>query len=63
MPKYRVLEPSFINNALVKEGDIVEFDGIPGSNLEPIDKAAKSAASSPEAVAANTPQSDPAALV
>lgn len=32
--KYRVLTKSFINNAIREEGDIVEFDGKPGSNLE-----------------------------
>lgn len=61
MPKYRVLEQSFINNVLVNLGDVIEFDGVPGSNLEPIDKAAKAAASSPEAVAANSPETAAAA--
>lgn len=34
MPKYRVLVRSFINNGLREEGDIVEYDGKAGSNLE-----------------------------
>ena len=34
--KYRVLTKSFINNAIREEGDIVEYDGKPGSNLEPV---------------------------
>lgn len=34
MPKYKVLAKSFINNSIVEEGDIVEYDGKPGSNLE-----------------------------
>ena len=38
--KYRVLTKSFINNAIREEGDIVEFDGKPGSNLELIVEAA-----------------------
>jgi hypothetical protein len=32
--KYRVLAKSFIGNALREEGDVVEYDGKPGSNLE-----------------------------
>ena len=32
--KYLVLARSFINNRLVEEGDIVEYDGKPGTNLE-----------------------------
>lgn len=42
--KYRVLTKSFINNAIREEGDIVEYDGKPGSNLELVggdDKPAK----------------------
>lgn len=34
MPRYRVLAKSFINNAIAEEGDVVEYDGKPGSNLE-----------------------------
>lgn len=34
MPKYKVLAKSFINNSIVEEGDIVDYDGKPGSNLE-----------------------------
>jgi len=40
MPKYRVKVKSFINNAIRQEGDIVEYDGAPHSNLEAIDKDA-----------------------
>jgi hypothetical protein len=45
MPQYRVLQRSFINNAILEEGAVIEFDGEPGPNLEPIkvDKAAKGA--------------------
>jgi hypothetical protein len=45
MPKYRVLAPSFINNSLAKEGDVVDYDGKPGSNLEALDAPAQAAAS------------------
>ena len=34
MPKCRVLGRSFINNGLREEGDIVDYDGKIGSNLE-----------------------------
>jgi len=36
MAKYRVLSKTFINNALREEGEIVEWDGKPGSTLEPV---------------------------
>lgn len=38
MPKYRVVEKSFIDNAIREPGDIVNYDGIPSSNLEAIDE-------------------------
>lgn len=44
MAKYRVTKQSFINHALVNEGDVIEYDGIPGDNLEPMDTPAKTAA-------------------
>lgn len=34
MAKYRVLTKSHINNAIVEAGEVVEYDGKPGSNLE-----------------------------
>lgn len=34
MAKCRVLTKSFINNAIREEGEIVEFEGKLGSNLE-----------------------------
>jgi hypothetical protein len=37
MARYRVTKPSLIENRLVAVGTIVEYDGIPGSNLEPLD--------------------------
>lgn len=43
MPKYRVLQTSFIGNSLVNEGDIVDYDGKAGDNLELLDKKSKSA--------------------
>lgn len=44
MPKYRVTAKSFIGNALVEEGTIVEYDGVPAANLEPLDKDGEAAA-------------------
>lgn len=43
MAQYKVLAKSFINNSIVEEGAIVEYDGKPGTNLELIeaDKPAK----------------------
>jgi hypothetical protein len=40
MAKYRVLEKSFINNAIVEEGAIVDLpdDATVHTNLEPLDK-------------------------
>lgn len=39
--KYRILRLSFIGNQLLDEGTEVEYDGEPGSALEPINDAAK----------------------
>lgn len=41
--KYRILRLSFIGNQLLDEGTEVEYDGEPGSALEPINDAAKAA--------------------
>ena len=34
MAQYKVLQKSFINNSIAEEGEIVEYDGKPGTNLE-----------------------------
>lgn len=39
MAKFRVLQKSFINNAVVDEGAEIDYDGEPGPNLELIDEA------------------------
>lgn len=44
MARYKVLAKSFINNSIVNPGDEVEYDGVPGKALEPVDEAAKAAA-------------------
>ena len=43
MAKYRVKEKSFIGHSIVEEGTIVEYDGVPGNNLEPLDVPAAQA--------------------
>lgn len=52
MAKYRVLTKSFIGNTIVEEGTVIDFDGVPSDNLEPMDKAAESAAE--QSATANT---------
>ena len=34
MAKYRVMEKSFINNTIVEEGAIIEYEGEAGPNLQ-----------------------------
>lgn len=41
MAKFKVLEKSFINNAIVEAGEVVEYDGDPGPNLELVKEPAK----------------------
>lgn len=36
MAQYRLLEKTFINGALRDKGEIVEYDGQPGSTLQPV---------------------------
>lgn len=38
MAKCRVLEKSFINNAIREEGEVIEFDGVLGKNLELVEE-------------------------
>ena len=37
MPRYRVLERSFLNLAIREVGEVVEYAGKPGKNLELIE--------------------------
>lgn len=64
-PKYRVLRLSHIHNNLWPEGSEIEYDGEPGSALEPINDAAKAAKAkvtgkSPETVTSAKPINDAA---
>ncbi|MUG90136.1 hypothetical protein [Bombella sp. ESL0385] len=40
MAKYLVIEDSFINGRFAKAGEEVDYAGIPGFNLNPLDDAA-----------------------
>jgi len=37
MPKYEVLEKSFINNTIAEVGEIVVYDGTANANLKPVE--------------------------
>lgn len=54
MARFRVTECSFINGRYVETGTVIEYDGVPGFNLEPVDAAAKKA----KAAAGNTVSRD-----
>jgi hypothetical protein len=41
MPKYRLLSAAVIDGALIEAGREVEFDGVPGRHMQPLDEAAK----------------------
>lgn len=49
MPRYRVNTRSFIGEHLLEAGAEVEYDGVPGTNLDPLDAAAKKAVTKAEA--------------
>lgn len=49
-PRYKVLEKSFIDGALVDAETEITFHGIPGSKLEPVNDAAKAAKNKGRAV-------------
>ena len=51
MATYRVLVKSYINHSIVEEGAIVEYDGEPAENLEPIDRPVVEVAAAREKVA------------
>jgi hypothetical protein len=43
MAQVRVLQKSYINNRIVEEGEIIEYDGELSGNLEPVKKGKKDA--------------------
>lgn len=63
MAQYKVLAKSFINNTIVEEGDIVEYDGKPGTNLELIkaDKSGKKGSKQDSAPVDEADQADQSA--
>ena len=52
MPKYRVLQKSFIDNHLREAGETVDYDGLPSENLEPLDEAGEVKAQEAKAASA-----------
>lgn len=67
MPRYRVLELSYIGDRLQEAESELDYDGLPGSNLLPLDaaarKAAKNAASAVAEIDAFEPEGEEAAPV
>lgn len=64
MPQYRVLQTSFINNAIVQEGAVIDYDGEAGPNLELIKgKKGKAAAEPVDAGGEQAPASGDGDLV
>ena len=43
MAQYRVLKTSYIDGRLREEGEIIEYTGKAGSNLEPLDRSGRKA--------------------
>jgi hypothetical protein len=41
MARYRANTRSYIGNRLIEAGEVVEYDGVPGTNLDPADDEAK----------------------
>lgn len=41
MAQYRLLEKTFINNSLQEAGAIIEYDGQPGSTMQPVETTSK----------------------
>lgn len=41
MPQYKLHARAFINGSQAEPGTVVEYDGTPGSNLEPLDDEAR----------------------
>ena len=51
MPRYRLLDMSFIGDRLWQPEEEIDYDGLPGGNLLPLDAAARKAAKAAEAMA------------
>lgn len=43
MARYRVTEPSFIDGHYVEANTVIDYEGIPGFNLAPLDEEARKA--------------------
>ena len=60
MPKYKVLEKSFINGDIHEAGAEVDYAGLPGPNLEPTDDEGRAAAAEAAKVIATAQKPAPA---
>ncbi|WP_313112574.1 hypothetical protein [Pseudescherichia sp.] len=58
--RYRITRLSFIGNQLLDEGAEVEYEGEPGSALEPLNDAAKAAKKKAEKTRGKSVDDDPA---
>ena len=47
MAKYRLLERAFIDGELMEAGREIDFEGIPGTHMRPLDRAAELALAGP----------------
>ncbi len=56
MARYRVLETSYIGDRLYEAGSEIDYGDLPGTNLEPLDAAARKAAKAAEALMASQEQ-------
>lgn len=43
VPQYRLTEQAYIGDKLLEVGAVIEYKGIPGHHMEPINPAAKAA--------------------
>ena len=59
MPRYRVLELSYIGDRLQEAESEFDYDGLPGSNLLPLDAAARKAAKNAALIASETDAVEP----
>lgn len=41
MPKYKLTERAYIADVLYEVGDSIDFDGIPGAHMDPLNAAAR----------------------
>ncbi|GAB3458455.1 hypothetical protein [Insolitispirillum peregrinum] len=47
MPRYKVIQPCFLDGVLREIGEVIEFSGAPGKALLPLEAASKPALTKP----------------